>query len=383
MFGIDWDRINILGTELLNVLQSVPGPVLGLDGCISADDELCRDGVRHVLDNICSWYKSYQQEHEPLELNPQDTGVLPGQQGECLEEGSRDPGRTVLIRAGCHCEETEPPMDSEVMLLHLVEAEDVLLSTTHDPWDLDDLREEWREWFGVQRVIRDYVTYLGDHGYNPQSPNPCLPHLPGIYQKVQELLRVPRPRRDLPANGGWKCLKMESPSPDLQTRLGYQSANDLYYRALRAERKRKAFYKTADTGRSRVPFWVPKEEWPRWVWNPVRGKHIQARFDLDSPLEDAPYWCPEEDWFNWKRDPGLGWIPMSLEELAKKVAEEQQRALLKKEEEERQQKLALQSHGIKHERDAEDDEGESSRMASKRARRTTDTSKWVDVIVIE
>ncbi|KAG0001088.1 hypothetical protein BGZ65_003813 [Modicella reniformis] len=62
------------------------------------------------------------------------------------------------------------------------------------------------------------------------------------------------------------------------------------------------------------------------------------------------YWCPEKDWFNWRRDPELGWVPMSLEELAEKEAEERQRKLVKKEAEEQQQKLVLQFHGIKHER---------------------------------
>ncbi|KAF9350138.1 hypothetical protein BGX34_001384, partial [Mortierella sp. NVP85] len=369
---IDWDRINILGTELLNVLQTSSRPVLDSDGRISADDESCRDGARYVLDNICSWYRSYQQEYGTPESDPQDNDKLSGQQCGRPEERSLDPDRTVLIRAGCHCEETEPPMESEVILLHLVEAEEVLLSTTHESWDLEDLRQEWREWFGVQRIIQNYLTFLGDHGYNPRSNKPCLPHLPAIQKKVHELLLVPRPR-DLPANGGWRHLKMRSPSPDIQTRPGYQSAEDLYYRALRAERRRKAFYKTSDTGRSRAPFWVPPVEWPAWVWDPVRGKHIKARFDPDSPIEDAPYWCPETDWFNWRRDPELGWVPMSLEELAKKQEEERLLKQAKKEAEEQQQKLALQSHGVKHERDDEDDEGESSQMASKRARRTTDT----------
>ncbi|KAK3807394.1 MAG: hypothetical protein J3Q66DRAFT_374846 [Benniella sp.] len=118
----DWDRINILGTELLNVLQTIPRPLFGLDGYISADDSSCRYGVQHVLDNICSWYKSYQQEQGMLELDPADNDELPWKQGECLSEQWQDPDRTILIRAGRLCESTEPRMNPEVMLLHLVEA---------------------------------------------------------------------------------------------------------------------------------------------------------------------------------------------------------------------------------------------------------------------
>ncbi|KAK3816698.1 MAG: hypothetical protein J3Q66DRAFT_432563 [Benniella sp.] len=118
----DWDRINILGAELLNVLQTIPRPLFGLDGYISADDSSCRYGVQHVLDNICSWYKSYQQEQGMLELDPADNDELPWKQGECLSEQWQDPDRTILIRAGRLCESTEPRMNPEVMLLHLVEA---------------------------------------------------------------------------------------------------------------------------------------------------------------------------------------------------------------------------------------------------------------------
>ncbi|KAK3805283.1 MAG: hypothetical protein J3Q66DRAFT_445948 [Benniella sp.] len=239
---VDWDRINILGTELLNVLQTIPRPVFGLDGYISADDSSCRYGVQHVLDNICSWYKSYQQEQGMLELDPADNDELPWKQGERLSEQSQDPDRTILIRAGRLCEETETRMNPEVMLLHLMEAEEVLLSTTHEAWEVEDLGEEWREWFGVQRIIRDYLTYLADHGYNRHSDKACLPHLAAIQKKA-----------------------------------GSKSSSNA-----------EGLYATVDKGRSRVPFWVPNEEWPLWEWDPVRGKHIKARFDVDSPIEDAP-----------------------------------------------------------------------------------------------
>ncbi|KAK3805092.1 MAG: hypothetical protein J3Q66DRAFT_446030 [Benniella sp.] len=123
---VDWDRINILGTELLNVLQTISRPLFGLDGYISADDSSCRYGVQHVLDNICSWYKSYQQEQGMLELDPADNDELPWKQGECLSEQSQDPDRTILIRAGRLCESTEPRMNPEEAQGHVFVAQEAL-----------------------------------------------------------------------------------------------------------------------------------------------------------------------------------------------------------------------------------------------------------------
>ena len=305
--------------------------------------------------------------------------------GQHVEEPSQSHKGSVLVSVGCQTDEQEP----EVMLLHLAEAPPL----THIPNALEDLRAEWGEWFGVQRTILGYLNYLGDHGLNPhKDKRPRLPHLRGIHRRALELLRVPRPR-ELPSDERWKGRKERTPSPDIQERPDYCSAEDLYRRAVNAEKKRKGFYKTTDQGRSRVPFWVMPEEWPAWKWDPVRKKHMRVHF-WEEPVEDKPYWCPEEQWFNWKRDPALGWVPIPLEEMDQVYAEQRQRRLaeqsrsIKREsdDEDDEDALVVLSRGVKHERDdedAEDAEGESSQMASKRVRLAVDTSRWTDVIVIE
>lgn len=357
MLIIDWNRISTLGAEFLKALQTVP-----MGGS-------CYDSVLDLLEGVLHWVDASRQLQEELVHARQDPEEqLRSSDGLHVAESSQDHKESVLVSVGCQTDEQEPQALPDVKFLRLVAAPPL----PYVPWEVEDLREEWREWFGVQRTILGYLTYLGDHGFNPRIKKRYPPHLFAIHEKVHQLLKVDRPQ-ELPAGMGWKGCKERTPSPDIQTRPDYRSAEDLYRRAIGLENARKAFRKTVDQGRSRVPFWVAPEEWPAWKWDPVKGKHMKVRFE-DEPVEDKPYWCPEHEWFNWKRDPALGWVPIPLEEMDQVYAEHQQR------------QQEAQSQRLKHERDAEDateEEGESSEMARKRVRLAIDTSKWTDVIIIE
>lgn len=180
-------------------------------------------------------------------------------------------------------------------------------------WAQPSVREDWFEWFGVQRCIRASIDLLNDLNrveIRDEATRAAIESNVGIlHQRVDELLKIPKPPGGAPIN-------REMPStfeiPDCSAgwdprELPADWGSEAYERAKKSDKLRsQPFRDYSNALPCRVPFWAPPDEYCLWRWNKKTRKHEKAP---DATLmREGPYWCPPWDYHHWKPDPDHGWV---------------------------------------------------------------------------
>lgn len=230
-------------------------------------------------------------------------------------------------------------------------------------WAQASVREDWFEWFGVQRCLRSSIDLLNDLNRieirDANTRSTIANNVRILHERVDELLRIPKPpggapiRREMPSSfeipdcsNGWD-------PKDLPEDWGVEA----YKRAQKSDKLRSQPYKDYSNAlQCRVPFWAPPDEYCLWRWNVKTRKHERAR-DA-SLMREGPYWCPPWDYHLWKPDPDHGWVlknpPKAVPQFLRKT--EPVASLVPKERKEEQQqqqetKEQLEEHSIKVEKE--------------------------------
>jgi hypothetical protein len=325
--SLDWARFRQLGEEMHLFLQDVPEYQTGSDGRITDESQRQHKRIQKAMCLAVSWYNARQREYEALERITQQ-----GEQEQIVQQPKEEPSARQLNKgqstrrrekgsrkeASCQTDDQEESLQEQGLRIRLVHP----MPTEMPPWEVDELRDEWREWLRLRREIKDMtetVIRASDPGWDAIYPagegrDQLYRNRRQLHERLDELLQIPRPR-DMPGREevvDWKTgLSLAEQGSNGVTKDEFEesmpwSAEVAYEQALQAAASRKAAYRAeANVTRSRMPFWAPRDEWPLWKWYEVGHKHVRVRPD---ELVDGPYWCPRWDWCKWRKDPKRGWV---------------------------------------------------------------------------